>query len=74
MDGLHGIPPRDHYDDETAQGLEEITSLNESGLRSGGVLTQNPRTRQVPQERTSIVDHRATVLLAGLPERQQDPQ
>ena len=58
MDGLHGIPLRDHYDDETAQGLEDITSLTEAGQRGWGVFTQNPRTRQVPKERTSNVDHR----------------
>lgn len=62
MDGLHGIPLRDHYGDETAQRLEDITFLTEAGQRGWGVLTQNPRMWQVPQERTCIVESRARVF------------
>lgn len=62
MDGLHGIPLRDHYGDEAAQGLEDITFLAEAGQRGWGVLTQNPRMWQVPQERTCIVTHRTRVF------------
>ncbi|CCI51327.1 PIN-like domain-containing protein [Nostocoides jenkinsii] len=62
MDGIHGIPLRDHYGDETAQGLEDITFLTEAGQRGWGVLTQNPRMWQVPQERTCIVEHRTRLL------------
>lgn len=39
MHGLHGIPLRDHYGDETAQGIEDITFLTEAGQRGWGILT-----------------------------------
>ncbi|NYE01909.1 hypothetical protein BJY21_003093 [Kineosphaera limosa] len=62
MDGLHGIPLRDHYGDEVAQTLADITFLAEAGQRGWGVLTQNPRIWQVPQERTCIVESRTRVF------------
>jgi hypothetical protein len=61
LDGLHGVPLRDHYGDETAQQLEDITFLTEAGQRGWGVLTQNPRMWQVPQERDCIIDNRIRV-------------
>lgn len=57
LDGLYGVPLRDHYGDETAQQLEDITFLTEAGQCGWGVLTQNPRMWQVPQERTCIIDN-----------------
>ena len=34
MDGLYGIPLRDHYGDNTAQALEDITFRTEIGRAS----------------------------------------
>ncbi len=62
MDGLHGIPLRDHYGDITAQALEDITFLTEAGRRGWGVLTQNPRMWQVPQERACIIENHVRVV------------
>jgi len=62
MDGLHGIPLRDQYGDVTAQGLEDITFLTEAGRCGWGVLTQNPRMWQVPQERACITENRVRVF------------
>ena len=62
MEGLHGIPLRDRYGDEIAQGLEDIAFLTEAGQRGWGVLTQNPRMWQVPQERICIVEHGTRVF------------
>ena len=62
MDGLYGVPLRDHYGDETAQMLEDVTFLAEAGQRGWGVLTQNPRMWHVPQERSCIVDNRTRVF------------
>ena len=62
MEGLHGIPLRDHYGDGAAQGLEDVTFLTEAGERGWGVLTQNPRMWQVPQERNCITEHRTRVF------------
>jgi hypothetical protein len=62
MDGLYGIPLRDHYGDNTAQALEDITFLTEAGTLGWGVLTQNPRMWQVPQERACIVEGRTRVF------------
>ena len=62
MDGLYGVPLHEHYGDKAAQHLEDLTFLAEAGHRSWGVLTQNPRMWQVPQERDCIVIHRARVF------------
>lgn len=62
MDGLHGIPLRDHYGDDHAQRLEDTTFLAEAGRRGWGVLTQNPRMWQVPQERSCIIENRTRVF------------
>lgn len=62
MDGMHGIPLRDHYGDETAQQLEDVTFLTEAGQRGWGVLTQNPRMWQVPHERDCIVGNGTRVF------------
>lgn len=62
MDGLHGIPLRDHYGDITAQALEDISFLTEAGRRGWGVLTQNPRMWQVPQERACIIEKHVRVF------------
>lgn len=62
LDGLYGIPLRDHYGDEVAQQLEDVTFLAEAGQRGWGVLTQNPRMWQVPHERACIVDNGTRVF------------
>jgi PIN like domain len=62
MDGLYGIPLHEHYGDGAAQRLDDITFLAEAGQRGWGILTQNPRMWQVPQERTCIVDNHTRVF------------
>ncbi len=62
MDGLYGIPLRDHYGDEIPQQVADITFLAEGGRREWGVLTQNPRMWRVPQERDCIVSSRTRVF------------
>lgn len=62
MDGLHAVPLRDQYGDNTAQRLEDVTFLAEAGQRGWGVLTQNPRMWQVPQERSCIIVNHARVF------------
>jgi hypothetical protein len=74
MDGLYGIPLHEHYGDGAAQRLDDITFLAEAGQRGWGILTQNPRMWQVPQERTCIVDNHTRVFSLGPPQRQQDAQ
>lgn len=56
MDGLYGIALKEHYGDQTAQQLADVTFLAEAGQRGWGVLTQNPRMWQVPQERDCIIE------------------
>ena len=69
MDGLHGIPLRDHYGDITAQALEDISFLTEAGRRGWGVLTQNPRMWQVPQERACIIENHVRASRSMTPTR-----
>ncbi|MFF5325362.1 hypothetical protein ACFY2Y_16790 [Janibacter hoylei] len=56
MDGLYGIALKEHYGDQAAQQLADVTFLAEAGQRGWGVLTQNPRMWQVPQERDCIIE------------------
>lgn len=62
MEGLYGISVREHYGDDAAQQLADVTFLAEAGVRGWGVLTQNPRMWRVPQERAAIVDHHTRVF------------
>lgn len=62
MDWLYGLTLHEHYDDDAAQQLEDVTFLAEAGQRGWGVLTQNPRMWQVPQERACIIDNRTRVF------------
>ena len=62
MDGIHGIALAEHYGDEVAHRLTDVTFLTEAGDHGWGVLTQNPRMWQVPDERTCIIEHRTRVF------------
>ena len=62
MDGIHGIALAEHYGDDVAQRLTDVAFLAEAGDRGWGVLTQNPRMWQVPDERTCIIEHRTRVF------------
>ncbi len=62
LDGLYGLPLHEHYGDDRAQRLEDITFLTEAGQRGWGVLTQNPRMWRVPQERRGILDNATRVF------------
>jgi len=62
MDGIYGIALKDHYGDNVAQRLADVTFLAEAGERCWGVLTQNPRMWQVPQERMCITASRTRVF------------
>ncbi len=62
MDGLYGIPLFEQYGDEVAQQLTDVTFLTEAGRSDWGVLTQNPRMWQVPQERACIIANRTRVF------------
>ncbi len=62
MDGLYGIALRDHYGDQDAQHLADVTFLAEAGQQGWGVLTQNPRMWKVPHERDCITDSRTRVF------------
>lgn len=62
MEGLYGLALKDHYGDQGAQQLADVTFLAEAGRRGWGVLTQNPRMWQVPQERNCIIDNRTRVF------------
>lgn len=62
MDGLYGIPLKEQYGDQVAQQLPDVAFLAEAGQRGWGVLTQNPRMWQVPQERSCITDNRTRVF------------
>ncbi|REF24617.1 hypothetical protein [Calidifontibacter indicus] len=55
MENFYGIALKDHYGDDIAQNLPDVTFLEEAGQRQWGVLTQNPRMWQVPAERDCIV-------------------
>jgi PIN like domain len=62
MDGLYGIALHEHYGNEAAQHLADITFLAEAGRQGWGVLTQNPRMWQVPQERACIIENHTRVF------------
>ena len=62
VEGLHGVPLRDHYGDDVAQRLTDVTFLAEAGQLNWGVLTQNPKMWQVPQERECIIENQTRVF------------
>jgi hypothetical protein len=62
MDGLYGIALAEHYGDQVAQDLADVDFLANAGDAGWGVLTQNPRMWQVPDERNCMLEHRTRVF------------
>ena len=56
LDGLHGIPLRDHYGDVTAQALEDITFLTEAG--QAGLGRPDPESSDVAGPSRTRLHHR----------------
>lgn len=67
VDGLYGLPLYEHYGNEAAEGLEDVTFLAEAGQRDWAVLTQNPRMWQVPHERDCIIANHTRVFALDNP-------
>lgn len=62
MEGLYGIPLHEHYGDAAAHHLQDVNFLAEAGRRGWGVLTQNPRMWQIPQEQSCIIENGTRVF------------